>query len=237
MSSSQSPLLWAQGIQKTYSMARGGLEILHGLDLLIHEGDLICIMGASGSGKSTLLHILGTLDRPTNGQILYQGQDLFSRSDEWLAGFRNQKMGFVFQFHHLLAEFTALENVMMPSRIAGDSAREARRRAEGLLDEMGVLARKSHHPSEMSGGEQQRVAIARALARSPEVLFADEPTGNLDSANAARIQDIFLELNRKRRLALVAVTHDPEFARKFPKSLTIRDGRWADVRSAPQVQV
>ena len=223
----QSPsLLSVQCATKSYPMGRGRLEVLRGIDLEIERGEAVCIVGASGSGKSTLLHILGTLDRPTLGKIVFKGVDLTRESDEKLAQFRNQAMGFVFQFHHLMSEFSAIENVMMPCRIAGYSLKESRIQAAKLLDQLGLAQRLNHFPSEMSGGEQQRVAIARALVRRPEILFADEPTGNLDTANAARIQDLFFDLKNVLNLTLVVVTHDAAFAEKFPRVLRMRDGLW-----------
>ena len=221
-----SQLISVQCATKSYPMGRGRLEVLRGIDLDIRRGEACCIVGPSGSGKSTLLHILGTLDRPTLGKMIFKGVDLTRESDEKLAAFRNQSMGFVFQFHHLMSEFTALENVMMPCRIAGMSLKEGRIQAEKLLDQLGLAQRMNHYPSEMSGGEQQRVAISRALVRRPEVLFADEPTGNLDSANAKRIQDLFFDLKNVLNLTLVVVTHDDAFAQKFPRVLRMRDGLW-----------
>lgn len=229
MSNFLGPLISAQTVTKSYPMGpnqRERLEILKGVNLEIAKGEAVCIVGSSGAGKSTLLHILGTLDKPTLGKVIFKGKDLTRESDERLAEFRNKSMGFVFQFHHLMSEFTALENVMMPCRISGLSLKESRVEAERLLEAMGLSARISHYPSEMSGGEQQRVAIARALVRSPEVLFADEPTGNLDTTNAARIQDLFFELKDRLKLTLVVVTHDASFAQKFPRVLRMRDGLW-----------
>lgn len=219
-------ILSAQCATKSYPMGAGRLEVLRGIDLEIERGEAVCIVGSSGAGKSTLLHILGTLDRPTLGKVFFRGVDLTRESDERLASFRNQSMGFVFQFHHLMSEFTALENVMMPGRIAGLSMRESRLQAELLLDQLGLAHRLNHYPSEMSGGEQQRVAIARALVRKPEVLFADEPTGNLDTENATRIQDLFFDLKEAMKLTLVVVTHDQAFAEKFPRVLRMKDGLW-----------
>jgi lipoprotein-releasing system ATP-binding protein len=219
-------LLSAQCVTKSYPMGSGRLEVLRGIDLEIKAGEAVCIMGSSGAGKSTLLHILGTLDKPTLGKVFFNGRDLTRESDEKLAEFRNHSMGFVFQFHHLMSEFNALENVMMPCRISGMSIRESRLEAEKLLELLGLGPRVKHFPSELSGGEQQRVAIARALVRRPTVLFADEPTGNLDTVNAARIQDLFFELKARMNLTLVVVTHDPVFAQKFPRLLHMRDGLW-----------
>jgi lipoprotein-releasing system ATP-binding protein len=220
-------LLTAKGVTKSYPMGSSRLEVLRGIDLEVGKGEAICIVGSSGAGKSTLLHILGTLDRPTLGRVYFKGTELTRDTDEKLAKFRNQAMGFVFQFHHLMSEFTALENVMMPCRIAGNSPAESRVQAEKLLELLGMKDRLNHYPSELSGGEQQRVAIARALVREPEVLFADEPTGNLDTANGAKIQELFFELKSRLNLTLVVVTHDLAFAEKFPRVQHMRDGLWA----------
>lgn len=218
------PLIEAKGIHKSYGES---LQVLKNVDLVIQEGDAICIMGASGAGKSTLLHILGTLDKPTQGEVFFKGSRLSEKSDNELSRFRNRAMGFVFQFHYLLKEFNALENVMMPCRIAGLSERESRKKAEELLVDLGLQNRMTHHPSEMSGGEQQRVAIARALSMRPDILFADEPTGNLDSQNTMKIQELFFALKRKYNLTLVVVSHDIDFAKKFPKVYKLRDGQWS----------
>lgn len=220
-------LIVARHICKSYPQGASHLDVLKGIDLTINKSDAICVRGASGAGKSTLLHILGTLDRPTSGDLYYGDENLLKKSDDKLAEFRNKKMGFVFQFHHLMAEFTALENVSMPCRIAGVSRRESEDRARRLLDELGLAERRTHYPSELSGGEQQRVAIARALVQEPEVLFADEPTGNLDTANSKIIQDLFFDLKQKRGLTLVVVSHDLEFSKKFPRVLAMKDGLWA----------
>lgn len=221
-------LLSARQISKAYSQGAKELSILKGLNFELGEGDDVCIVGPSGAGKSTFLHILGSLDRPTSGQLLYRGESLLEKSDRELAQFRNQKLGFVFQFHYLLSEFTALENVMMPGRIAGRPGRENEVRAMSLLDQLGLRPRATHYPSEMSGGEQQRVAIARALFQGPEILLADEPTGNLDTANAKIIQDLFFSLKREHRLTIVAVTHDSHFASRFSRQLRMADGVWAE---------
>ncbi len=225
--SSNAPLLSIRGVTKSYPMGSSRLEVLKGIDLDVQPGEAVCIVGQSGSGKSTLLHVMGTLDKPTLGKVHFKNAELTRESDEKLAEFRNRSMGFVFQFHHLMAEFSAIENVMMPCRIAGLAPKESREKAEKLLDLMGLKERVNHYPSEMSGGEQQRVAIARALVLEPQVLFADEPTGNLDTANAAKIQDLFFELKEKLNLTLVVVTHDMGFAQKFPRVLKMRDGLWA----------
>ncbi len=235
------PLIRAQQIRKVYAAEEEkkkkfwakrqaidvlGVEVLRGLDIEIFAGDKICIMGSSGAGKSTLLHILGALDRPTSGKVEFNGKDIFSKTDDQLSDFRNKHIGFVFQFHHLLGDFTALENVMMPSLIAGTGFRESRRQAELLLIDLGLKERMHHRPNAMSGGEQQRVAIARALIRRPSVIFADEPTGNLDQRTGQQVQALLFDIQRKYGLTLIAVSHDFEFSRKFPKVLTLRDGQW-----------
>ncbi len=217
-------LISVRGATKSYPMGASRLDVLRGIDVDILKGEAVCIVGSSGAGKSTLLHVMGTLDKPTLGKVYFKGVDLTRETDEKLADFRNRSMGFVFQFHHLMSEFSALENVMMPCRIGGLSKVESERLAMKQLDLLGLSSRASHYPSELSGGEQQRVAIARALVREPEVLFADEPTGNLDTQNAAKIQDLFFELKQKLNLTLVVVTHDLAFAQKFPKVLQMRDG-------------
>lgn len=219
-------LISARNIHKAYPQGADNLEILRGVSIDIKKGEAICIVGSSGAGKSTLLHILGTLDRPTDGELLFQNRSLLSMSDDELSLFRNKEMGFVFQFHHLLSEFTALENVMIPARVAGYDKTESLGRAEKLLRQMDLTTRMTHYPSQMSGGELQRVAIARALVCQPQVLFADEPTGNLDSRNGGVIQDLFFELKETMGLTLVVVTHDPQFSRKFGKVHRISDGRW-----------
>lgn len=211
-------------ITKSYDMDGDRLEILKGIDIGIQQGDAVCIMGSSGAGKSTLLHILGTLDKPSLGKVYYNGEDLTRKSEDQLAEFRNRKMGFVFQFHHLLPELTAIENVSLPARIGGDAREVAMDKAKKLLVDLGLKDRLEHYPSEMSGGERQRVAIARALIRDPEILFADEPSGNLDSQNGKVIQDLFFKLKEERGLTLVVVTHDQQFADRFPTVYQIRDG-------------
>lgn len=220
-------MLSAKLITKSYQQGSRHLSILKGLSLELGKGDDVCILGPSGAGKSTFLHVLGTLDRPTSGQLSFEGRDLFSLNDESLALFRNQTLGFVFQFHYLLSEFTALENVMMPGRIGGMHHRDCRAKAERLLSQLGLSARAEHYPSEMSGGEQQRVAIARALLCNPRLLFADEPTGNLDTQNAKIIQDLFFDLKKEMNLTVVAVTHDIQFASRFTKQLRMADGLWS----------
>lgn len=221
-------LLRATGLTKSYPQGAGELSILKGMSLEVREGEAVCIVGSSGSGKSTLLHILGTLDRPTSGELSYEGRDLLTLGDEKLAEFRNTEMGFVFQFHHLVSEFTALENVMLPQLVAHLPEQEARNKAEYWLEKLGLAERMHHFPNELSGGELQRVAIARALVRGPKILFADEPTGNLDSVNGQAIQELFFKLHREHGLALVVVTHDLSFARRFTRVMRLQDGRWSD---------
>nr|WP_295904316.1 ABC transporter ATP-binding protein [uncultured Bdellovibrio sp.] len=218
--------LKAVDIHKSYAQGSGELEILRGVSLEIKEGEALAILGASGAGKSTLLQIMGTLDRPNRGELYCEGRDLLAMGDEELSRFRNSEMGFVFQFHHLLGEFSALENVMIPCRVAGESLKVAREKAMHLLNFMGLAERAEHFPSQLSGGELQRVAIARALVRHPKILFADEPTGNLDSTTSGKIQELFFRLKEDMKLALVIVTHDLTFATRFPKVYRMKDGQW-----------
>ncbi len=223
---SEQVLLKAINIKKTFPQGNGRISILKGIDLEIRRKESLCIVGSSGAGKSTLLHILGTLDRPSEGHLYYGTKNLLTLHEDTLAVFRNQKMGFVFQFHHLLGEFNALENVMLPNQLAGVSDKVARHKAEELLGFFGVLDRAKHYPSQLSGGELQRVSIARALACTPEILFADEPTGNLDSQNAKLVQEMFMALKERLGVALVVVTHDISFASSFDRVLRIQDGQW-----------
>lgn len=220
-------LIEVEDVQKTYQTGASELAVLKGISFQIKAGEAVCLLGSSGAGKSTLLQILGTLDRPTSGQVLYRGKNLFELNDEDLAQFRNEKMGFVFQFHHLIQEMTALENVMLPALIANDNRIEAREKALGWLQFLGLNERVDHYPNQLSGGELQRVAIARALIKNPEVLFADEPTGNLDSENSQKIQELFFELRKKLGLTLIVVTHDMNFAALFPRVFKVKDGRFA----------
>src|SRR5215216_7472512 len=219
-------VLQAHDLHKTYIGGDGGtINVLSGVDLSISAREMVAIVGASGAGKSTLLHVLGALDRPTRGYVVIAGEPVHGRSDEDLAAIRNRKVGFVFQFHHLLREFSALENVMMPLRIGGMDAKPARSRAEELLSRVGLSGRMQHRPSELSGGEQQRTAVARALAADPAVLLADEPSGNLDHANAERLHDLFAELARDMELGLVVVTHNRSLAQRAERTLLLEDGR------------
>ncbi len=220
------PILVAEKVTKSYRRGDKTLEVLKSVDLEIYSNEALCILGASGAGKSTLLHILGTLDRPTTGRVLHRSVDLSREDDDTLARFRNKEIGFVFQFHHLLSEFSALENVMLPARIGGLSEREAKVRAKDLLSLMGLDARMTHFPTELSGGEQQRVAVARALIQQPKILLADEPTGNLDTENSLQLQELFFSLKMKLGLTLVVVTHDANFATRFPRRLMLKDGHW-----------
>lgn len=221
-----SELLVAKGLQKEFEVGKKKVPVLKGIDLTVKKGEALCIMGASGAGKSTLLQILGTLDRPSRGDVFFEGKSLFSLSDDELSVFRNQKLGFVFQFHHLLPEFTALENVMLPCQIAGESDGTALMKAQEILARLGMDHRVKHYPNELSGGEQQRVAIARALVMKPALLLADEPTGNLDSENAKLIQKILFDMREQFNLTTIVVSHDLEFAQKFPRILSLKDGRW-----------
>lgn len=219
-------VLEARGLVKHYRGGDGGLiHILSGVDLAVARGEMVAIVGASGAGKSTLLHVLGTLDQPTQGQVIVDGQPVVGLDEEALAEIRNRKIGFVFQFHHLLREFSALENVMMPLRIGGMDEREARSRAEVLLTRVGLSGRMHHRPSELSGGEQQRTAVARALATDPAVLLADEPSGNLDYHNAELLHDVFAELARDLEIGIVVVTHNRALAARADRVLTLADGK------------
>lgn len=207
------------------------LRILKGIDLEVTAGESLAILGASGAGKSTLLHILGTLDRPTSGRLLYEGVDVFEWDDRRLAKFRRDVIGFVFQFHHLLPEFTALENIAIPAMIAGKSWAESSRVATSLLRDMNLQDRAGHRPSELSGGEQQRVAVARALVNDPKILFADEPSGNLDSENARQLHELLGSLNRQGGVTLVIVTHNENLAGSAGRVLKIVDGLIAEGRT------
>ena len=219
-------VLEAHDIAKTYRGGDGStLTILNGVDLTVRRGEMIAIVGESGAGKSTLLHVVGALDRPTRGHVLIGGEPINDRSDDELAAIRNRKVGFVFQYHHLLREFSALENVMMPLRIGGTPLVEARSRAERLLARLGLSGRMHHRPSELSGGEQQRTAVARALAVDPAVLLADEPTGNLDHGNAELLHEVFAQLARDLEIGMVVVTHNRTLAARADRALLLEDGR------------
>lgn len=217
-------MIQVQGLIKNYTTGVSSVSVLRGVDLNIQAGEAVCLLGSSGAGKSTLLQILGTLDRPTDGQVLFEGTSLFAKSDDELALFRNETMGFVFQFHHLIHELSALENVMLPGLLAKQPQEETKQKALEWLEFMGLRDRIDHYPNQLSGGELQRVAIARALIRNPRILLADEPTGNLDSENSAKIQGLFFELQKKLGLTLIVVTHDLQFAQAFSKIYRMKDG-------------
>jgi lipoprotein-releasing system ATP-binding protein len=214
-------MLIAKGIYKSY----GSLEVLKGVDLEISKGEIVSIVGASGAGKSTLLHLLGTLDRPDRGELFLHSQNLLQLQGDALAEFRNSRIGFIFQFHNLLPEFTALENICIPGFIQGREEKELTNRAEELAEILGIRHRLEHKPSELSGGEQQRVAVARALINSPDLVFADEPSGNLDTSNARALHDLFFKLRDTFQLSFVIVTHNEELATMADRKVVMKDGR------------
>ena len=220
-----SNLLEVRGLCKSYGSGSSRLDVLSGIDLDLQSGTTTALVGASGAGKSTLLNLLGALDRPTSGTVCFRGDNIFNKNDRQLAAFRNRSIGFVFQFHHLLPEFTALENVMMPALIARIPRPQARKTAETLLEDVGLGQRMTHRPGELSGGEQQRVAIARALALGPELLLADEPTGNLDMKTSDGIHAMLTELQVKNGLTLVIVTHNERLASAMGTTIHLLDGR------------
>jgi lipoprotein-releasing system ATP-binding protein len=218
-------LVIIEDLHKSFQHMGRELTVLRGIDLNIYPGELLSIVGPSGAGKSTLLHCIGTLDLPTSGRIRLAGEELTTMSSSRLAAVRNRDIGFVFQFHHLLPEFNALENVMLPGLISGRSRREMERRAGALLEEVGLAHRATHRPGELSGGEQQRVAVARALALDPKLVLADEPTGNLDSATSDAIHELFFQIVREHGTTIVVVTHNPGFAESMPRVVRMVDGR------------
>lgn len=218
-------LIQVENLVKIFTSNGNEVEVLNGLDLEIAAGTSLAIVGASGVGKSTLLHILGTLERPTSGRVLWEGAEVFRLSEEKLAAFRNRKIGFVFQFHHLLPEFNALENVMMPALIARRPKAEARERAAAILAQVGLAGRLTHRIGALSGGEQQRVAVARALVMEPEALLADEPTGNLDPRSARQVHELLLRLNQEKKLTTIVVTHNLELAELLSQRITIKEGK------------
>jgi len=226
------PLVSVQNVTKTFQHEGRSLEVLKGIDLDIGSGEMVTIVGPSGAGKSTLLHLIGTLDLPTEGRILYAGEDVTRLGSSDLAEFRNRSIGFVFQFHHLLPEFTALENVMMPGLIQG--RRRFEERAKQLLDEVGLSERLTHRPGELSGGEQQRVALARALLMEPKLVLADEPSGNLDSQTSASVHSLFFDLNRRHGITFLIVTHSRDFADMMPRRVSMKDGRIDSDERRPQ---
>ena len=229
-------LLEARGIRKVFAGGDGQpLEVLRAVDLSVRRGEFVAIVGASGAGKSTLLHLLGALDRPTGGDVWLDGSRYADLEPDALADLRNRKLGFVFQFHHLLREFSALENVMMPLLIGGQEARRARSRAEEVLSLVGLAGRMTHRPAELSGGEQQRCAVARALVHDPSLVLADEPSGNLDHANADRLHEVFFRLAREYETAVVVVTHNRQLAARADRIMMLEDGHLAAVGSVDAI--
>jgi lipoprotein-releasing system ATP-binding protein len=225
MSDASTPhILKAHGIHKTYPHVSGPVPVLENMSLELYAGEVVAIVGKSGVGKSTLLHILGTLDHPTNGTLEILNTDVLSLADHELSVFRNRHIGFVFQFHHLLPEFSALENVVLPALIHGGNPSEAREKAKRLLDYVGLSHRLDHKPAELSGGEQQRVAIVRAIIMEPDIVLADEPTGNLDPKTGFEVQSLFLELSREKKITVVMATHNRELAAQAHRRIEMSDG-------------
>jgi len=217
-------VLEAKNLKKVFKTEGQEVEALKGVNLKVQKGKMVAIMGPSGSGKSTLLHLLGTIDKPTEGKVFIDGEDVYNLPEKKLAKLRNKKIGFVFQFHHLLPEFTAVENVMMPSLLAGEPEKKAKEKAVSLLKRLGLENRLNHKPSQLSGGQQQRVAIARAVINKPIVILADEPTGNLDSENSQKVMEIFKELNKQYSVSIVIATHDEEVAGFCDEIRYMKDG-------------
>ncbi|NLJ82710.1 MAG: ABC transporter ATP-binding protein [Bacteroidales bacterium] len=213
-------MIKVQGITKSYQ----SLQVLKGVDLEVKKAEVVCLVGASGAGKSTLLHIVGTLDKPDGGEVFIHGENVFLLNDKALAAFRNKHIGFVFQFHHLLPEFTAIENVALPAMVAGHSRKKALQQAQELLEILSIANRSEHKPSQLSGGEQQRVAVARALINQPSVILADEPSGNLDSKHARELHELFMQLRTQLQQTFVIVTHNDAFASMADRTLHIKDG-------------
>jgi lipoprotein-releasing system ATP-binding protein len=228
--SDMSQLLSIVDLRKSYLSGPVELPVLKGVDITVGAGEIVSIVGASGVGKSTLLNLMGALDRPTGGKILYGGHDIFELADRELTRFRNQELGFIFQFHHLLPEFSAVENVMMPVLIAGKKKEEAHTLAEELLMKVGLEGREHHRPGELSGGEQQRVAVARALVNEPKVVLADEPTGNLDRKTSEEVHDLLWELNERMNQTFIIATHDEDLARRCGRIIRLADGRAEVIR-------
>ena len=220
-----SPLLEVRDLCKSFAMGEVRVDVLRGVDLSLGEGERLAILGQSGVGKSTLLHILGTLDHPSARSVRFRGEDAFARPPRELAAFRNHSLGFVFQFHHLLPEFDAVENTMLPGLLRGLAFEDMRRRAVAILEEVGLGARLGHRVGKLSGGERQRVALARALVLDPPLVLADEPTGNLDPDTGTRVEDLLLEMNRTRGTALVVVTHNERLAARLGRRAVLREGR------------
>ena len=221
---STEPILQVKGVHKHFGSGERRVDVLRGVDLTLSGQESIAVVGASGVGKSTLLHILGTLERPSAGEVIYEGVNVLTFPETQLAAYRNRSIGFVFQFHHLLSEFTALENVMLPCLIARMSKRKSRESAGEVLDLVGLSHRIGHRVGELSGGEQQRVAVARALVLNPKVLLADEPTGNLDTTTSRNVHELLLLLNQEQKVSLVVVTHNMELAGMMQRQLHMKDG-------------
>lgn len=221
---SAKPILQVKGLYKHFGSGERHVDVLCGIDLILSGEESIAVVGASGVGKTTLLHILGTLERPSSGEVIYEGVNVFTFHEMQLAAYRNRTIGFVFQFHHLLSEFTALENVMLPALIGRKSKKESKIRAQFVLDLVGLSHRIQHRVGELSGGEQQRVAVARALILNPKVLLADEPTGNLDTKSSQNIHELLLRLNQEQKVSLVVVTHNMELAGMMQRQLHMKDG-------------
>lgn len=218
-------IIEVSGVTKSYNIGTRELQVLKGIDFTVNQGEIVAVVGASGAGKSTLLHIVGTLDKPTSGKVLFDGEDVFSLPDEKIARFRSLQIGFVFQFHHLLPEFTALENVAMPALIAGKKLSQVTGHALDLLAEVGLSERAEHRPSELSGGEQQRVAVARALVNNPKVILADEPSGNLDSVNAESLHRLLLDLCGNHKTTFLIATHNDHLTGLAHRVFKIQDGK------------
>ena len=229
------PLIQAQALTKHYRDGSNAVEVLKGIDLALFEAEMLAVIGSSGSGKSTLLHLLGLLDLPSSGQLQLLGQDATRFTPRQAAAFRNRHLGFIYQFHHLLKEFSAWENVAMPLMIAGSSGRKAKRAALEMIERVGLAARAEHKPAELSGGERQRIAIARALINRPKLVLADEPTGNLDAHTGQQIYDLMCELNRSLSTSFVVVTHDLALANRMDRSLVLHEGRIASADKLPQL--
>lgn len=223
-------VLEAKGVFRSFQTGSVILDVLKGVDLEIYQGEIVALIGPSGSGKSTLLHILGVLDRPDKGSVNLDTVEVFSLNDKELAHLRNRTVGFVFQFHHLMPEFSALENVMMPKLIAGEGIKSIENKAMELLDEVGLKNRKDHKPGELSGGEQQRVAVARALINDPKIVIADEPSGNLDRSTAESLHNLILELNRNRNQTFVLATHNLELAQRANRIFKLKDGQVEQIK-------
>jgi lipoprotein-releasing system ATP-binding protein len=231
---SRAPLLVAEDVEREYRTGPEVLRVLRGASITVGEGEVVALVGASGVGKSTLLHVLGALDRPSGGRVLFHGDDLFTRGEAGLARYRRQEVGFVFQFYNLLGEMSALENAMLPALIARRPRREARDRAAAALAEVGLGDRLDHRPGEMSGGEQQRVAVARAVMNGPRLILADEPTGNLDPKTSEVVYDLFLQLQAERGIAFLIATHNPELARRADRIYRLVEGRAREIDRATE---